>query len=155
ERRFESEGEIAVFVAIEVGAPRNQLTHVARAFFDQHAHRALIAQTRAGLDRVLRVTFRTIAWSKRRRDAALCVTGVALRGIRFRQNEHAADRRKSNSCSQTSDAAADDDVVTDVCRGEGQSMDVILVTRLSMEPVRIDVTTPSRRYVITLADGVL
>ena len=71
----------------------------------------------------------TVARTERRRDAALCVPGVAFGRIRLGQNEHAADRRKRDGSAQTSNTAAYDDVVTDVGRTEGQSVDVILMTQ--------------------------
>ena len=47
-RRLEPERQFAVRVAIEARAPGDQLAHVARALFDQHAHRGLVAQPVAG-----------------------------------------------------------------------------------------------------------
>src|SRR5262245_23375612 len=125
--RLEAEGQIAVLVAIEVGAPRNQLTHVPRAFVDEHAHGALVAQPGARLERIVRMAFGTVAWTKRRRDTALRIASVALGRIRLGQNDYAPNGRQRDCGSQTGNAAADDDVVTDVSRS-GQSLNVILKT---------------------------
>src|SRR5262249_27374889 len=67
------------------------------------------------------------ARTKGRGNAALCVAGVAFGWIGFGQNQHATRGRERHGCPQPGDPAADDHVVIDVCRTEGQSVDVILV----------------------------
>ena len=70
----------------------------------------------------------TVARTERRYDAALCETGVAFGRIRLGQNDTRPSPR-ARSGPQASNAAAHDDVVTDVGRTEGQSVDVILMTQ--------------------------
>ena len=52
---------------------------------------------------------RRVVVADRRGDAALRVAGVALRGVRFRQDDDAAGRRESDRGAQARDPAADDD----------------------------------------------
>src|SRR5262245_65615853 len=115
-----------MFVAIEIRSPGDQLLHIAWAFFDEHSNCALITEPRTRLEGVFRMKVRTVARTKRRRNAALCVPSVAFGRIRLRENQHAADGRERDRRSQTGDATANDDVVTDVCLTGGQSVNVIL-----------------------------
>src|SRR5262245_62518413 len=80
----------------------------------------------AHLEGVFLRKVRTVARTKRRRNAALRVPSVAFGRIRLRENQHAADGRERDRRSQTGDATANDDVVTDVCLTGGQSVNVIL-----------------------------
>ena len=83
----------------------------------------------------------------RSRDPALRVAGVALRRRRLGEDENTAGLGQPDRRAQTSDAAADDQKIGRV------HADAILPSR--MDPVRIDVATPSRAYAVTIADGAL
>jgi 3-dehydroquinate synthase len=91
-----------------------------------------------------------------RGNAALRIAGVALPGVRFGEDDDLANRRERNSRPEAGDAAADDDEVEEVRRGSAQTFECYpTASPARMNPIRIDVPTPSRRYTITLGDGVL
>ena len=112
-RRLTSERQLAVAVAIEPRAPRHQLANVARPLVDEDAHGRLVAETVAGAHRVRRMQRRAVVGAHGRGDPALRVAGIALGGIGFGQDEHAAGRRERDRRAQPRDPAADDD---EVCR---------------------------------------
>ena len=70
-----------VAIAIERGAPLEQLADVADAVLHEHAHGVFVAQAVAGGHRVGEMLLRRILGADRGGDAALRVAGVALGGI--------------------------------------------------------------------------
>ena len=99
----------SVRVAIEPRAPLEQLADVDHAFFDQHADGRFIAEAVAGADGVGGVEGRAVIVAHRRRDAALRVSGVALAGLGFGENQRAAGAREADGGAQSGDPAADDE----------------------------------------------
>src|SRR5262249_40657114 len=155
-RSFASEFEAALSVPIELGAPLDELAHVARSLFDQHAYRVLVAQAIAGANRVCRVQLRAVVVANGGGDAALRVAGVALAGIGLGENENASGRRERDRGAKPRDAAADDREVRPIGHrmlsypGEFAGPQRTPAIVRHMEPLRIDVRTPSRAYAVTL-----
>src|SRR5262249_46169094 len=93
--------------------------------------------------------------------AALRVAGVALAGIGLGENENASGRRERDRGAKPRDAAADDREVRPIGHrmlsypGEFAGPQRTPAIVRHMEPLRIDVRTPSRAYAVTLGDGML
>ena len=99
-------------IAIERGAPVEQLLHVAGAVVHQHVHGLAAAQAVARLDGVARVQRRRVVGAHRGRHAALRVAGVALAGIGLGQHEHVAHVAERDRRAQPGHAAADDEEIS-------------------------------------------
>jgi hypothetical protein len=85
-----SQSGLPVRSAIERGAPLDELGDIARPFTHEHIDGATIAETVAGSQGVTCVEFGRIIGADGRRNPALRVTGVALAGIGFRQDDDVA-----------------------------------------------------------------
>src|SRR4029079_2596985 len=77
-RAFASERRLALPVAIERGAPGDQLADVARAFVHEDLDRIAVAEAGAGFERVREVQRGRVVRAERRGHTALGVAGVAL-----------------------------------------------------------------------------
>jgi hypothetical protein len=97
----------------------------------------LVAQTVARAYGIRRMQRRRVIVADGGRDAALRVAGVALGRCCLGEDENAARRRQTDCCPQAGDAAADDEEIY------RKHANVILPPH-PMDPVRIDVSTPSR-----------
>src|SRR4029079_3913624 len=113
---LEAKRQPAVLIAVEVRAPVNEFAHIARSFFNEDPHRALVAETRAGLERVVSMTIGTVIGAECGGYATLRIPGVAFSRVGFGEDDDAADRRERDGRAQSSDPAAHDDVVTDLGR---------------------------------------
>ena len=102
-------------VAIELGAPVDQILNIRRALFDQRVHRRLIAEAVTGIERVLFVERDLIVVTERDRDAALCVFGGGLPKRVLGDYQNAARLRQFNGRAESGDAGADDKKIA-VCR---------------------------------------
>ncbi len=114
-RRLPRQGD-ARPLPIEPGAPVDQLQRARRTLFDQHPHRALVAQTVAGHDRVLKMQGNLIVVRKHGGHPALgLVAGRVARAV-LGQDRHApAAPRDLEGGPEPGDAAArHDDVETRV-----------------------------------------
>ena len=101
----------SLLVAIELRSPGDQLAHVARTVFDEHADRGFIAETVAGGDRVGRMQLRRIIGANGRRNAALGVAGIAFLGFCFCEDQNVTGAAQLRRRAQRGDAAADDEKV--------------------------------------------
>src|SRR5438876_5961283 len=174
---FTAERDLPGAVPVEPRAPGDELAHVARPVLHQHAHGVFVAEPIAGANRVCRMQHGTVVGAECRSDPALRVAGVALGGIRFGEDQHATGGRQCDRRAQASNSAADDYEVGRVVghiswgpaptrisdgvrRGSrspqrAASLSYPIPRTHKMEPVRIDVATPSRAYTVTLGDGIL
>src|SRR5688572_14499863 len=107
-RPFGRERETALLVSLELRAPVDQLARVVRPFVAKHTDCARVAQAVARRDRVARMKCRRIAGPEGRRNAALCVLGIAFGGVSLGEDDDGAGRRKLNGCSEAGDSAAYD-----------------------------------------------
>lgn len=156
-RRFAPERRPAPSVTIEPGPPLDQFADVGRTFPDEHPDGGPVAQPVASSHRIRRVQLRRVIVAHRGGDAALSVSGVAFGGIGgFGEDDDSAGGSERHRCAQPRDATADNQKIRRTHAG------VILPfvsaasrRRRLMDPIRIDVTTPSRPYTITLADGAI
>ena len=89
----------------------NQFRDACRAFLDDGADDAFLAQARARRERVAHVQLERILLARHRRDAALRVIGVRLRPVLFRDDGHAPARRDLQREGQPRDAAAENEKV--------------------------------------------
>ena len=89
-RRLTAECDRAAAVAIESRPPLDELADVRRSVLDQHPNGFCVAQPVAGAHGIRRMQLRAVVVSDGGGDAALCVTGVALRRIGFREYDDAA-----------------------------------------------------------------
>jgi hypothetical protein len=111
-RRLTREGRRPAGVAIERRAPREQLDDVRGSLTDEHVDRIVIAEAVARGDRVLRMQRRRIVRAKSGGDATLCVAGIALGGIGFREDDDLSGFGEREGSAQSSDAAADHEEVS-------------------------------------------
>ena len=109
-RRFASEGKFASGF-VELGAPSDEFLNPCRPLFDQHAHRLLAAQPMTGFERVGQMNSDVVLFAQRDRDTALCMNRTALEGMALGQHQHPTASAEFDSCTQTGDAAADDEKV--------------------------------------------
>ena len=77
-------------IAVELGAPLDQLAHVPWTVADEHPHRRVVTQAIAGCNGVGGVQLRRVVVAHGRGNAALRVSGVAFPGLRLGQHQHGA-----------------------------------------------------------------
>ena len=101
----------AVFAFVEMDADVDQLADRRRAFGDDRSDNRLVAQPRAGVERVRDVQLERVVGAGDARDAALRVGGVRLGRRALGDDRHAPEARRLHREAQPGDAAADDDEV--------------------------------------------
>ena len=92
-------------------AQLDQFLNPRRAFLDDGADDAFLAQTRARRERVAHVQLERILLARHRRDAALRVIGVRLRAVLFGDDGHAPARRDLERERKPRDAAAENEII--------------------------------------------
>ena len=102
----------AVDLAIERGAPREQLDDVPGTFANEHIDSSGVAEAIARRNRVLRVQRGRIIGTEGRGNAPLCMAGVAFAWIGLRKNDDVARFRERQRGAQTGDSAADDEEIS-------------------------------------------
>ena len=111
-RRLARQRWRAVGLAIERGAPREQLDDVPGTFANEHIDSSGVAEAIARRNRVLRVQRGRIIGTEGRGNAPLCIAGVAFAWIGLRKNDDVARIRERQRGAQTGDSAADDEEVS-------------------------------------------
>ena len=104
---FAREGQTPA-IAVELGAPVDQLLDGGGTFFDQRVHGAAIAQTVAGGERVLLVQLHFVVVAERHGDAALRVLGRGFVQRVLGDHQHLARLRQFDGRAQPGHASADD-----------------------------------------------
>ena len=110
-RPLERERGTPIGIAIEGGAPLDQLANIARALFDQHRDRALVTESIARGERVGEVPSRAVVRANGRGDTALRVAGISCERIRLGENEDIVGAGERHRGPKRRDAAADDEEV--------------------------------------------
>jgi 3-dehydroquinate synthase len=157
-RRFHGERGLPIRRAIEPDSPGHQLANGAGTFLDEHLHRAWIAESVAGCDRVRRMQLRRITRTNSRSNTALRMTGVAFSRFGFGQDEHIAVSGDFGRRAKGGDAASDDEKVRAKLQAAPDA--AILPSQKTMrskqpptEVVRLSVRTSTGSYTIEIAAG--
>ena len=100
-------------VAVEGDAVVGEVADGGGALADDRAHRRLLAQTGAGIERVGHVAFHRVAgialvFLQHRGDAALRPGGVGVVGVALGEHDHRAVAGRAQCEGQTGDAGTDD-----------------------------------------------
>ncbi len=151
-RALDRQRRRAVVLAVELGAPLDQLSDVARAVLHQHVHGTSVTQAVAGGDRILGVKLRGIVCANSRRDSALCIAGIALLGLGLRQNENVAGAAQLGDRAQGGDAAANNE--EGVCADAVILPPALMTPAATPQPSRISVRTSSAEYAVTIGGGI-
>ncbi len=156
--RFHRECEFPIGRTIKVDAPGNQFTHEPWAILDKDLDGVRIAQAVASSDGVRSMQLRGISRSNRRRNASLCVAGVAVSGSALSEDENVALPGDFWNRAKRGNAAADDEKVRAKLQAAPDA--AILPSRKTMrskqprtEPTRLSVRTSSGSYTIEIASG--
>ena len=153
-RAFAAERGRAVGVAIEVGAPVEELAHVVRPLVDEHLDRRHVAQAGAGLERVVAVQVDAVVGPQRRGNAALRVSGVALGAVGLGDQQDRAVRHQVNGRTQAGDAAADhDEIRAKTHRVLSYHPLSALTVVLPLPSEQILVQVPPRPYAVEIGAG--
>ena len=130
------------FPLVEVHAQRDQFADAGRPVADDGAHGFLVAQARAGFERVLDVRFEGVLAAPHARHAALRPRGARIRRSAFGDDRHPPVRRRLEREGQARHAAADHDEIETLHRRKftsfGTAVDAFggFTTRLSINRVR-------------------
>ena len=111
-RGLETLHEVAVGVAVEGDAERDELADAGRPLVDEHAHGLGVAEARAGDERVADVVLGAVVGEHHAGDAALRVAGVGvLEHVLRHEGDAASALHGVQRDGEPGDAAADDDGV--------------------------------------------
>ena len=174
-RTFPGELRDAIRRAIELRAPLHQLEHVPTTVLDQHLNRVLVAETVAGSKRVTDVEIDRVIRPDGCRDAALRVSGVALRRVGLRDDDDVTGTDQIRCRTQPRNPASNhEEVGTNHMRSvhrrsaaptwpvdELFSARMILLCYIGpclsprMHATRIEVTSTLRPYAVLVGDGIL
>src|ERR1043166_2931492 len=109
-----SEIEFAVagnFALVELHAELYQILNPRRRFGHDRADNLLVAQTRAGFERVAHVQLERIFIARHARDAALRPRGIRVRTLAFRNHCDRSILRRLQGKAQPGDTASYDDEI--------------------------------------------
>ena len=106
-----SDPRIAAAVAIEAGAPLEQLAYVAWPLVAQNLHRCRVAEPVAGAHRIGGVQLGAVVRADRRRDAALGPRTGAVDHAALGDHRHPVGRGQVQGRGQARQAAAHDEDV--------------------------------------------
>ena len=153
-RAFTPEGGPAVGVAIEVGAPVEELAHVARPLAHEDLDGRHVAQAGAGLERVVAMQVDAVVGPQRGGNAALRVSGVALGAVGLGDQHDRAVRHQVNGRPQAGDAAADhDEIRAKTHRVLSYHPLSALTVVLPLPSEQILVQVPPRPYTVEIGAG--
>src|SRR5436190_901288 len=109
-RSFASEGQLGA-VAVKSCAPVDQLLDALRPLFHQYSGGLGIAQTVAGIERILQMQPNIIFVAQGYGDAALGVLSSRFAELPFGQHQHASGFSQLNGGAQTGNAGSHDDEI--------------------------------------------
>lgn len=151
---FPPKGGPPLGVAIELGAPVDELAHVVRSLADEHLDGRDVAEARASLERVVAVQLDAVVWTQRRRNPALRVSRVAFGAVGLGDEHDRAVRHQIDGRPQAGDTAADHDEVrakTHRVLSYHPLSTLTLVLPLPAEQILVQV--PPRPYAVEIGAG--